>query len=63
MSESRRERSRERGPSPWSARTHRRLLGDLVRKAISGDVTATESILRLAMERRDLATPAPSAQR
>ena len=41
-------RRRERGPSPLSARTRRRLLRDLPRRAWAGDASAAESLMRLA---------------
>jgi hypothetical protein len=44
-----RNRVRERGPSPLSARTRRKLLGELHRRAIAGEVAAMESLVRLSI--------------
>jgi hypothetical protein len=45
-------RTRERGPSPLSARTRRKLLGELHRRAIAGEVAAMESLIRLSIGKR-----------
>ncbi len=45
-------RIRERGPSPLSARTRRKLLGELHRRAIAGEVAAMESLVRLSIGKR-----------
>jgi len=44
-------RIRERGPSPLSGRTRRRLLGSLLRRADAGDVAAAEALVRLGADR------------
>ncbi len=47
-----RNRVRERGPSPLSVRTRRKLLSELHRRAIAGEVAAMESLVRLSIGRR-----------
>jgi len=46
-----RPRIRERGPSPLSGRTRRRLLASLLRRADAGDVVAAAELVRLGMDR------------
>jgi len=46
-----RPRVRERGPSPLSHRTRRRLLASLLRRADAGDVSAAAELVRLGMDR------------
>ena len=45
-------RRRERGPSPLSARTRRKLLANLRDRALSGDAEAAGVLIRLAGEPR-----------
>jgi hypothetical protein len=45
-------RSRERGPSPLSARTRRKILAALRDRALAGDVAAGEALVRLGHEKR-----------
>ena len=45
-------RSRERGPSPLSARTRRKILAALRDRALAGDVAAGEALVRLSHEKR-----------
>ena len=45
-------RIRERGPSPLSVRTRRKLLGELHRRALAGEIAAMESLVRLSIGRR-----------
>jgi hypothetical protein len=47
-----RNRVRELGPSPLSVRTRRKLLGELHRRAIAGEVASMESLVRLSIGRR-----------
>jgi len=53
---------RERGPSPLSGRTRRRLLASLLRRADAGDVAAAAELVRLGMDRDRArrANPAPA---
>jgi hypothetical protein len=44
-----RNRVRELGPSPLSVRTRRKLLGELHRRAIAGEVAAMEALVRLSI--------------
>jgi hypothetical protein len=46
-------RSRERGPSPLSARTRRKILASLRDRALAGDVAAGEALVRLGQETRE----------
>ena len=57
-----RPRVRERGPSPLSGRTRRRLLASLLRRADAGDVAASAELVRLGMDRDRArrANPAPA---
>jgi hypothetical protein len=43
---------RERGASPLSAATRRRLLADLLRRAEAGDAEAAAALVRLSIEAR-----------
>jgi hypothetical protein len=45
-------RRRERGPSPLSARTRRKLLSDLHRRALAGDAAAAGVLIKLSGEPR-----------
>ena len=45
-------RSRERGPSPLSTRTRRKILVALRDRALAGDVAAGEALVRLGHEKR-----------
>ena len=45
-------RVRERGTSPLSARTRRKLLGELHRRAQAGEIAAMESLVRLSIGKR-----------
>jgi hypothetical protein len=45
-------RRRERGPSPLSARTRRKLLSDLHCRALSGDAEAAGVLIKLSGEPR-----------
>ena len=45
-------RSRERGPSPLSARTRHKILAALRDRALAGDVAAGEALVRLGHEKR-----------
>jgi hypothetical protein len=45
-------RRRERGPSPLSGRTRRKLLSDLHRRALAGDAAAAGVLIKLSGEPR-----------
>jgi hypothetical protein len=45
-------RRRERGPSPLSARTRRKLLSDLHRRALAGDAVASGVLIKLSGDPR-----------
>jgi len=45
-------RRRDRGPSPLSARTRRKLLADLHHRALAGDAVAAGVLIRLSGEPR-----------
>ena len=45
-------RRRERGPSPLSARTRRKLLADLHHRALAGDAVAAAELIKLSGEPR-----------
>jgi len=53
---------RERGRSPLSARTRRRLLASLLQRAEGGDAAAAAELVRIGMDRdrRRRADPAPA---
>jgi len=53
---------RERGPSPLSGRTRRKLLASLLRRAEAGDVVAAAELVRLgeARDRARRSDPAPA---
>jgi len=55
-----RPRIRERGPSPLSGRTRRRLLASLLRRADAGDVVAAAELVRLGLDRDRARRGAPA---
>jgi hypothetical protein len=50
-------RRRERGPSPLSARTRRKLLANLHHRALAGDAVAAGVLIKLSGEPRPRSEP------